>query len=128
MPEASDGGTDPKEANSGGENRSRRDRDQHKKGHRDGKFEGRNADLKNSIYDVTAGKDTFTKTTREIAEYIGRTFEDAGEFRIGLVEMSLPVLVEPSTPADEKSVVQVEKWKQALARNKMRIMMMRNFY
>jgi hypothetical protein len=32
------------------------------------------------VYDVVSGKDTFAKTTREIAEYVGREFEDAGEF------------------------------------------------
>ena len=29
-------------------------------------------DLKGSVYDVTAGKDKFLKTTRKIAEYVGR--------------------------------------------------------
>jgi hypothetical protein len=64
-----------------------------------------------------AGKDTFLKTTREIAEYVGRTFDDAGEFRTGLVEMSLPELIEPAEPSKEASFGQVEKWKIAIKRH-----------
>ena len=34
------------------------------------RFEGKCEDLKTSVYDVVSGKDTFVKTTREIAEYV----------------------------------------------------------
>ena len=44
------------------------------------KFEGKCTEIKTSVYDVVSGKDTFMKTTREIAEYVGREFDDAGEF------------------------------------------------
>jgi hypothetical protein len=62
------------------------------------KFEGKCTELKGSVYDVVSGKDTFAKTTREIAEHVRREFDDAGEFRTGMVEMSLPTLVEPAPP------------------------------
>jgi hypothetical protein len=117
MPESSHGVSDPKASvnnSTNTEGRRRSDRRNHRDG---GKFEGKCADLKTSTYDVTgAGRDTFIKTTREIAEYIGRTYEDAGEFRTGMVELSLPDLVEPEPPKDEKSFVQAERWKQALRR------------
>jgi uncharacterized membrane protein YgcG len=61
---------------------------------------------------VVSGKDTFAKTTREIAEYVGREFDDAGEFRTGMVEMDLPPIVEPSPPADG-SPISFELWKMA---------------
>lgn len=43
------------------------------------KFERKCAELKMPMYDVVTGKDTFAKTTREIAEYIGCKFDDAVE-------------------------------------------------
>ncbi len=43
------------------------------------KFERKCAELKTSMYDVVTGKDTFANTTSEIAEYIGRKFDDAVE-------------------------------------------------
>jgi hypothetical protein len=62
------------------------------------------------VYDVISGKDTFAKTTREIAEYVGREFEDAGEFRTGMVEMELTPLVEPTAPTSSDAV-SFELWK-----------------
>jgi hypothetical protein len=62
------------------------------------------------VYDVVSGKDTFAKTTREIAEYVGREFEDAGEFRTGMVEMELTPLVEPTAPTSSDAV-SFELWK-----------------
>jgi hypothetical protein len=95
MPESSDGMPDPKEGTSTNGNTESRRRSE-RRGHRDGgKFEGKCVNLKSSTYNVTgAGRDTFIKTTREIAEYIGRTYEDAGEFRTSLVELSLLDLVQ----------------------------------
>ena len=58
-----------------------------------------------------AGKDTFLKTTWEIAEYVGREFDDAGEFRTGMVELALPALVAPTCPANANNAFEVEIWK-----------------
>jgi hypothetical protein len=79
---------------------------------RESKFEGKCADIKTSVYDVMSGKDTFAKTTQEIAEYVGREFDDAGEFRTGMVEMQLTPLVEPPLPAD-KDPINFELWNMA---------------
>jgi hypothetical protein len=54
---------------------------------RETKFEGKCNDLKGSVYDVVSGKDSFAKTTREISKYVGHEFDDAGEFRTGMVEL-----------------------------------------
>jgi uncharacterized membrane protein YgcG len=59
-----------------------------------------------------SGKDTFAKTTREIAEYVGRDFDDAGEFRTGMVEMSLPPIIEPAAPEDGNPI-SFELWRMA---------------
>ena len=81
-------------------------------GNREAKFEGKCSEIKNSVYDVVSGKDTFAKTTREIAEYVGREFDDAGEFRTGMVEMRLPPLTEPPPPAVD-TPINFELWKMA---------------
>ncbi len=59
----------------------RRNWNRRSKGQREPKFKGKCANLKESMYNVVTGKDTFAKTTCEIAEYVGREFDDAGEFR-----------------------------------------------
>jgi hypothetical protein len=90
-----------------------RRRNKHRRGgNREAKFEGKCTEIKNSVYDVVSGKDTFAKTTREIAEYVGREFNDAGEFRTGMVEMRLPPLTEPSPPAVD-TPINFELWKMA---------------
>mmetsp|Transcript_122229 Transcript_122229/g.340832 ORF Transcript_122229/g.340832 Transcript_122229/m.340832 type:complete len:124 (-) Transcript_122229:349-720(-) len=113
MPESSDGAPAPVSDNSpGGELQAgaerprgaRRDRgNRNRRGHnnvpRVEKFTGKCDDLKNYVYEISSSHrttETFMRTTREIAEYIGREFDDAGDFRTGLVEMNLPALREPA--------------------------------
>jgi hypothetical protein len=118
----SSGGTNPSGAANGevgedaGDTSSRgsqRRRNKNRRANREQKFEGKCANLKNSVYDVVTGKDTFAKTTREIAEYVGREFDDAGEFRTGMVEMQLRPLDEPVPPANPNQMVEFELWKMA---------------
>ena len=85
------------------------------------RFEGKCDALKGHIYDVARGSnkhhETFQKTTREIAEYIGREFDEGGEFRTGLVNLRLPDLIEPVPPDDPNAdKVGFEKWKFEFAR------------
>jgi hypothetical protein len=126
MPENSDG--DPTPVHSGaatdgaasrknGRNRSRRNRDNATQSSE--KFERKCADLKGHVYDLSTGKsrETFQKTTCEIAEYIGREFIDAGDFRTGLVELNLPGLVEPMMPQDpDANRGAFKKWKFSYSR------------
>ena len=80
---------------------------------RETRFEGSCEDLNGSVYDVTAGKDTFLKTTQKIAEYVGRKYSDAGEYHLAMINLNLPALVEPQLPADAANVMAVEIWKMA---------------
>jgi hypothetical protein len=57
------------------------------------------------------GKGTFTKTTQEIAEYVGHEFNDAGKFRMGMVKMQLHPIDEQVPPANPNQVVEFELWK-----------------
>ena len=59
-----------------------------------------------------SGKDTFAKTTREIAEYVGHEFNNVGKFQTGMVEMRLTPLTEPTAPTTGNQVA-FELWKMA---------------
>ena len=50
------------------------------------KFEGKCEDLKGHIYDCSDAKqsDLFTKTTKELAEYVGRTYKHGGDIRLAV--------------------------------------------
>ena len=76
------------------------------------KFEGKCAEIKTSVYDVVSGKDTFAKTTREITEYVGHEFKDAGEFQTRMVEMRLTPLTRLTVPTTSDQVT-FELWKMA---------------
>jgi hypothetical protein len=77
------------------------------------RLEGSCEDLKESVYDVTTGKDTFLKTTRKIAEYVGCEYTDAGEYRLAMINLNLPALVEPQLPTDVTNMMAVEIWELA---------------
>ena len=97
MPESSDG-TSPSPGGGGGVNEANNNRrssdnrrnngrgpNQRRQGNRHSRFEGKCDDLKGAVYDVAAGWDTFMKTTRSIAEYVGQSYDDASDFRTGVV-------------------------------------------
>ena len=115
MPEASDG-TRPagQNADQGVSNASpndrRNNRNRNKRAPREGKFVGKCADIEGFVYDVVSSKDTFQKTTREIAEYVGRTYEDAAEFRTGMVDLDLPANTAPTRPADPNDAFEMKIW------------------
>ena len=74
---------------------------------------GKCEDLKDHVYDAggTRGTlDLFRTTTQEIGEYIAGRYQDAGEFRLGLIDGALPALIAPAAP-DMADPVQVEMWK-----------------
>jgi hypothetical protein len=47
-------------------------------------FQGKVANLKDAIYDVGTDKDTFTKMTCKIAEYVLRQYDNTDKFRMGM--------------------------------------------
>ena len=63
------------------------------------------------MYDVVSRKDTFTKTTQEIVEYIRHKFNDAGEFCTGMVEMRLVPITEPTAPSTDEDAIWFKLWK-----------------
>ena len=81
-------------------------------GPREGRFEGDCPALKGHTYDVIAGGDTFAKTTRKIAEYVARSYDDAGDFRTGMIDLDLPDIQAPPDP-DVSKPLEFEMWKIA---------------
>ena len=71
---------------------------------------------------MVSGKDTFTKTTQEITEYIGCEFNDAREFQTGMVEMRLSPLTELTPPADDDDAIKFKlgRWPIEPMRNRQR--------
>ena len=83
---------------------------------RSSRFEGKCEELKLFVYDATGirgSTDLFRTTTQEIGEYIASHYDDAGEFRLGLLEGALPALAAPANP-DPADPVAVEIWKMDL--------------
>ena len=64
------------------------------------KFEGKCEDLKGHIYDCADARqsDMFIKTTREIAEFVGRTYKYGSDARLAVENLTLPVIDEPMDP------------------------------
>eukprot|EP00521_Asterionellopsis_glacialis_P009862 CAMPEP_0195281132 /NCGR_PEP_ID=MMETSP0707-20130614/574_1 /TAXON_ID=33640 /ORGANISM="Asterionellopsis glacialis, Strain CCMP134" /LENGTH=311 /DNA_ID=CAMNT_0040339981 /DNA_START=103 /DNA_END=1035 /DNA_ORIENTATION=- len=123
MTEASDGSTPPGDGkpqkgnsnpNGGPDNRNNRRRNRHPRNtNRSNRYEGKCEPIKRSVYDVTAGTnstDLFANTTKAIAEYIATEYDDAGEYRNGLVELNLPTLTKPED-VDVSDTLNFEIWK-----------------
>ena len=67
------------------------------------KFEGKCVDLKGHIYDCSdiRQSDQYTKTTKEIAEFVGRTYKYGGDMRLAVETLKMPVFAMPADPPDE---------------------------
>jgi hypothetical protein len=76
------------------------------------KFEGRCTELKGEIYDCSDVRqaDGFTKTTKEIAKYVGRVY--IGEARTAVELLTLPVFQYPSDPAANATETTNRKWQK----------------
>jgi hypothetical protein len=78
-------------------------------------FEGKCDELKGHIYDCTNSSkaaDMYTKTTREIAEYIGRTIKHSVDIVKGIESLKEPILTEPEDLPDDASPLEKRKWEK----------------
>ena len=53
------------------------------------------------------------KTTRSIAECVGRSYDDASDFRTGMVNLELLGVDAPKDPPDDAGAVRLKLWKLA---------------
>eukprot|EP00428_Durinskia_dybowskii_P014677 CAMPEP_0170207240 /NCGR_PEP_ID=MMETSP0116_2-20130129/3197_1 /TAXON_ID=400756 /ORGANISM="Durinskia baltica, Strain CSIRO CS-38" /LENGTH=212 /DNA_ID=CAMNT_0010457697 /DNA_START=175 /DNA_END=812 /DNA_ORIENTATION=+ len=82
------------------------------------RFLGKTSALSGHVYHVGASfnqSETFQKTTREIAEYLGRLFDDE-ELRTAVLNLKMTTLVKPQAPEDaDTNRVAFEEWKSDLS-------------
>jgi hypothetical protein len=78
------------------------------------KFEGKCEDLKGHIYDCSDARQSniFAKTTKEIVKYVGQTFKKGSDARLAIENLSMPVLVLPADPADNKNKTLKRIWEK----------------
>jgi hypothetical protein len=81
-------------------------------GPRDTKFTGRCDELKGEVYDCSSHSqvDGYTKTTKEIAEYVGRTY--SAHVRTSVETLVLPTFTYPDDPAANASQTDKRKWQK----------------
>jgi hypothetical protein len=87
------------------------------------KFEGKCVDLKGHIYDCSDARqsDQFMKTTREIAEYVGRTYKYGSDARLAVETLELPTIDPPADPAEEASRSEMRIWEKLIDEHVKRI-------
>ena len=78
-------------------------------------FAGRCRVLAGHVYDNTNPcqvADQYTKTTREICEYVGRTYQHGADTKITLETLVVPTFPVPANPATGASHTAVELWEK----------------
>ncbi len=80
------------------------------------KFEGKNEDLKGHIFDCANVKqsDVFTKTTKEIGDYVGSNFKYGSNVRLAIESLSIPTLDEPADPPKDAGLGEMRRWEKRL--------------
>ena len=78
------------------------------------RFSGQIPELKGFVYDATTGstsrQDLWATVTEAIGEYVAVHYTDAGDYRTGLPDLSLPTLEEPALPTADASTVAIKIW------------------
>ena len=82
------------------------------------KFDGRCPELKGFTYDHGEHKhaDQFILTTKEIQNFVGRTFKNAGDITAAIGSLSLPENIEPEEPDDPDNKIEMKKWERSYDR------------
>ena len=78
------------------------------------KFEGKCPELKGYIYDAADSRqsDQFVKTTREIAEYVGRTYKYGGDIRLAVETLKPPSFRMPDDPPEVATKTALKIWEK----------------
>jgi Zinc knuckle len=78
------------------------------------KFEGKCPELKGHIYDATDARqsDQFIKTTREISEYVGRTYKYGGDIRLAVENLTVPIVTRPADYEDGATRTDIRIWEK----------------
>jgi hypothetical protein len=79
------------------------------------KFEGKSEALKGHIYDCSASKqaEAYIRTTKEIAEYVGRTYSQGADIRCAMEELEMPTFGDNITdPPEGATKTEVRTWEK----------------
>jgi hypothetical protein len=80
------------------------------------KFDGRCDDLKGHIYDCKGGlqADQYAKTTKEIANYVGRTYKQGADIKMAIkaIDTGLPAIIQPADPQVNASAARTRIWEK----------------
>jgi hypothetical protein len=80
------------------------------------RFEGRCDDFKMFVYDSTDIRQAnqYIKTTREIADYVGRTFKYGMDMRLSIENMEIYVISQPEDPPNNASRMEIRIWEKSV--------------
>jgi hypothetical protein len=80
------------------------------------RFQGKCDKLKGHIYDCSDSRqsDVYTKTTKEIGEYVGRTYRYGSDMRRAVQKLTMPNMPVPADPADGANKAVVRMWEKKI--------------
>jgi Zinc knuckle len=80
------------------------------------RFEGRCEDLKGHVYDSIDARqaDQYTKTTREITEFIGRTYKFGMDTRLSIEHMQVFIIQLPEDPPENATRTEIRIWEKSV--------------
>lgn len=77
-------------------------------------FEGRCSELLGHVYDCSDARqaDRFTKTTKELAEHVGREYRYGNNLRLAITDMKDITVVPPNDPDSSASKMDIRVWEK----------------
>ena len=95
-------------------NRRRGPRNKQRPVNRTPRFEGRCDGLKGHIYDCGSENqaDIYTRTTKEVAEYVGANCKYGSDVRRAIETLSVPKLDEPEDPKPSATRTEIRIWEK----------------
>jgi hypothetical protein len=80
------------------------------------RFQGKCYELKGHIYDCSDSRqsDLYNKTTKEIGEYVGRTYRYGSEVRRAVQKLTMPSMPVPADPAEGVNKAIVRMWEKKI--------------
>jgi len=93
---------------------SRKMRTPGKQGH--SSYKGRIDELKNNVYNYSSNRhdELFATTTKEIANYVGRTFSMGGYMKSAIENLTMPTFAPPAEPGENPSMTEKRIWEEKI--------------
>ena len=81
------------------------------------RFEGRCEELKGHVYDYANPRQAanqYTKTTREICEYVGRMYKYGADAKMALEGLQVPMFTQPEDPPEDATRTAIRMWEKRI--------------